>query len=107
MEQNKPDIGEIRSAILSGQRVEFDLTAPQEMRVVPSSILMEAVKTRVPINLTNAAVTGALSLKYGTLVEEVSIKGCEFDSPVDLSFIKSRAVGEYIRTRSDLRICEV
>ena len=84
----RPSNTALRKKLLSGKPLQFDPGIPEEERTIRAKWLEEAAQKSVRIDVRNAVVEGALSLKYTTFEEEVSLIACDLKEPADFSYTK-------------------
>jgi len=76
---------EFRDKLVSGYVLHFHPEEPEAARTIQAAWIEEAVRNHVKIDVRNAVIAGALSLKNVTFEEEVSLIDCRFKEPADFS----------------------
>lgn len=75
-----------REKVLGGEHVAFAPGASERERTIAAEWLAQAARKGVVISVENAVVSGDLNLGYETLSNEVMLKNCDFERPVEFSY---------------------
>ena len=73
----------IKEKLLAGEEISFGF---EENRQVPAAWIQEAIARHARVNVSNAVITGKLTLQYAVCEQEIALRACEFREPPDFSY---------------------